>query len=1134
MSTEPRPSDTPTCPPADPFATLPPRPSGVPTIVLPGASGDTATLPPRPSDSDDGSVIVPGFTILDELGRGGMGVVYRARQIELNRLVALKMVLGGANAEEKERVRFLAEAEAVAAIHHPHVVQVFEFGRHDGRPYFAMEFLTGGNLARTIGDGSGLPAARAAGILEKCARGVQAAHDLGIVHRDLKPANILLDAAGEPKVTDFGLAKRGGQADLTRTGAVMGTPAYMAPEQARGQTKFVGPAADVHALGAILFECLTGRPPFQADDTVALIMKVAQDEAPPARRLAPNVPRDLELICQKCLQKEPKDRYPAASALADDLRRYLASEPVSIRPAGAIERAIKWARRRPTLAATYGLSGLAIGLLVLVTGAVWLWQRAERARAEAEAQQILAEQAHGQAEVARGRAEAAGDELRRARDKLAVIEYGRTIQLAYDAWRNNRLAEARTLLSGCATNLRGWEWHYVNRLCHAETLVVNANGASTDGPAQPIVAVAVTPDGAWTADLDGNGRVRVWATQTGGARCTFKTPTPVAHLAFSPDGQKLVTAGGRSESVLRIWDASTGMEARALGDVWSAHAAFSPDGSRLLAVCLDATARVWDTTNWAAVSAAKCGDSEAVAFGADGPRVLLKRYPGTFFVVDASTGTELVRVNGPAGCSSLAISPNSTRIAAGYRDGMIRVWDLTNKSRLTEFRGHVGTVSAVRFSGDGKRVTTGGEDTVVRVWEAATGVAVGTLKGHIAAINEVASDTTAAVVISVAQDATARVWDPRAAGEFVSLPSAHSLPVFSPNGARFLVRQLGNGGFKRSGNEARVFNAKSNQVVATLRHPSTVLAMAFSPDGSKVVTGSNDRLARIWDAATGRVLRVLTGHTDVVEQVAFTPDGSRVVTCGRERVIRVWNSAIGEPTPGCLWSARGDRTPWVGKWAAISSDGSRALTTESDLVVRVRNTSTGEIVAELPAIVQPFLTITGEVSAELPTTPQGLLASTPNGSMLVLLASGQTDYNGLVWCPDSKAAPVDLRGHTGTIRAAAISPDGAKVLTGSADGTARCWDARTGAVLVVLPISSGQISSVAFSPDGSRILTAGGAAVRLWDVGTGAEVLSFTDRSLIAFDRGGDVLLTCDDDLLELRDARGRNSVTTDLSLPKK
>ena len=363
-----------------------------------------------------------GFELLGELGRGGMGVVYKARQTALNRIVALKMVLGGHHANDADRVRFLAEAEAVASVKHPNVVQVYEFGYSDEQPYFAMEYLDGGSLARRLGEFGRMPAAAAAHLVEQISRGVQAAHEVGLIHRDLKPANILLgnaecgtrnaewmttaesgrpsssavdsafripSSAFLPKVTDFGLAKRATGADVTLTGVVLGTPAYMAPEQATGHAKFVGPAADVYALGAILYECLSGRPPFTADDSGAILVRVANDDAPPVRQFAPDVPPDLELICLKCLAKLPAERYPSAAALADDLTRFLVGEPVAVRPAGQLEKAVKWARRYPTRAVAYGLTLLTAALIGLTAGAIKLWREADAAKRFAFATRLL-------------------------------------------------------------------------------------------------------------------------------------------------------------------------------------------------------------------------------------------------------------------------------------------------------------------------------------------------------------------------------------------------------------------------------------------------------------------------------------------------------------------------------------------------------------------------------------------------------------------------------------------------------------------------------------------------------------------------------------------------------------------------
>ncbi len=343
-----------------------------PLAPPPNAGGETAleasapvtnaeTLPHDPDRTaaasftvaEPGRVAVPGYDLLGELGRGGMGVVYKARQIKLNRIVALKMILAGGHANASEIARFVAEAEAVAAIRHAHVIQVFDSGEADGHPYMAMEYLEGGSLSQSLRAGGKVSPRAAAELVQKVARGVQAAHDRGIVHRDLKPHNVLLDAPaqgtpegtwGEPKVMDFGLAKRDG-ADVTTTGAVLGTPAYMAPEQARGETKAVGRAADVYALGVILYECLSGSVPFQGRDPWSVIRQVISTEPEPVTRRVVGIPRDLDLVCRKCMEKAPCDRYESAAALADDLQRFLTGEPLRGPRTGVWYSARRSARR---------------------------------------------------------------------------------------------------------------------------------------------------------------------------------------------------------------------------------------------------------------------------------------------------------------------------------------------------------------------------------------------------------------------------------------------------------------------------------------------------------------------------------------------------------------------------------------------------------------------------------------------------------------------------------------------------------------------------------------------------------------------------------------------------------------------
>ena len=325
-----------------------------------GHSSQTAPIPVGRNETDFPNL--PEYEILAVLGHGGMGIVYKARHRSLNRLVALKMIRAGSLAKPEDLARFRVEAEAVAKLRHPNIIQIYDIGEHDGLPFVALELLEAGSLHDMLG-GTPQTGERSAAIVATLARAVQAAHEAGIIHRDLKPSNVLFASEDTPKVTDFGLAKRLEESGQTQTGQVLGSPSYIPPEQAQGRSKEVGPTADVYALGAILYETLTGRPPFKGTTPVDTVMQVLHDEPVPPSRLSPQVPRDLETICLKCLAKEPHRRYPTARALAEDLDRYLANQPIRARRTPPWELGLKWARRRPTFS-TLGAVGFLVAAIV--------------------------------------------------------------------------------------------------------------------------------------------------------------------------------------------------------------------------------------------------------------------------------------------------------------------------------------------------------------------------------------------------------------------------------------------------------------------------------------------------------------------------------------------------------------------------------------------------------------------------------------------------------------------------------------------------------------------------------------------------------------------------------------------------
>jgi tRNA A-37 threonylcarbamoyl transferase component Bud32 len=493
-----------------------------------------APVPPAPGHFGD-------YELLEEIARGGMGVVYRARQRSLNREVALKMVLADRLASPAERERFRREAEAAAHLDHPNIVPVYEVGDHAGWPFFSMKLIPGVDLRQTLAAEPGRHDARLLrNVIQQSAnvaRAVHHAHERGILHRDLKPSNILIDAEGQAHVADFGLAKRvEGDSATTKSGAITGTPSYMSPEQAAAMPTLTT-AVDVYGLGAILYEVLTGRPPFCADTPLDTLVQVRSQEPARPRTLNPKVDRDLETICLKCLEKEPAKRYGSAEALADDLDRWQNSEPIAARPASTWERGLKWARRRPAVASLAGgMLGVALCAVVFLLWGLqqeWHAQQAAEGKAKAEA---------------------------RAIQKVAEAE----TQKAKEADHRAREFDARLSLK------RGSTWCERGQVEHG--LLWFARG------------LAVAPDDA--ADLQKALRSQVggWLPQIHPLELVLRHEEEVSSARFSPDGKMIVTCADNNK-IVRLWDAATG---KPIGEPFR-HAAViryavNADGTRLVTV----------------------------------------------------------------------------------------------------------------------------------------------------------------------------------------------------------------------------------------------------------------------------------------------------------------------------------------------------------------------------------------------------------------------------------------------------------------------------------------------------------------------------------------------------------------------
>ncbi len=695
-----------------------------------------------------------GYELLEELGRGGMGVVYRARQTALDRLVALKMILAGPHAGPEERGRFRTEVEAAARLQHPHIVTVYEVGERDGVPFCAMELVAGGSLARAL-EGGPMQARAAAELAETVARAVQHAHDQGVLHRDLNPGNVLLGEGGAPKVTDFGLAKRLDRpAGHTRSGVPVGTPCYMAPELARGKGREVGPWTDVYGLGATLYEALTGRPPFQGDTPVETLAQVMYDDAVPPRRLRPGVPRDLEMICLKCLHKDPRGRYASARELADDLRRFLDDEPIRARPVGAGERAVKWARRRPA-----GAALLAVLVLVAVVGfpgVTWLWWRAEAALNEADANL-----------------------------------YDRRLALARYASLTGQLDEAVHYLDECPPGRREREWHRLHRECGGPLL--------TCSPGAEVMSVAWSPDGRYLASADRRkaekpgadspAAVKVWGSADGrevGSLAFAVPPSQSCALAFGPDGGRLTAVTSpfqlmlpyhvaRVGSRVRVWEVNSRKEVE---NVALPHdpdmTIVLPSSGGPVAVVGKNAAAVREAASKRAVTVIDrppgiAGTNRAVALGPGGRLLVLavRDDKGQLLEVwDTVSGERARSFDGgalAARSSDLAFGADGGRLACLHGENqanrVVKVYDVTTGEALATLRAHTGYLGQVAFSADGRLVAAAGSDKTVIVWGVGDGRPLFTFRGHTQPITGLAFRPDGQRLASGAWDGTVRVWD---------------------------------------------------------------------------------------------------------------------------------------------------------------------------------------------------------------------------------------------------------------------------------------------------------------------------------------------------------------------------------------
>jgi WD40 repeat protein/serine/threonine protein kinase len=1105
---------------------------------------DAGSSPLEPAATPEGATQqpgfpqIPGYRIIKELGKGGMGVVYQAEQTKLHRQVALKMIRGGFVERQEYRQRFLIEAEAVARLQHPNIVQIYEVGdlqQDDGSvsPFMALEFVTGPSLESHL-QGKPLIPQAAAELIAQLAFAMQCAHEHHLVHRDLKPANVLLAPIEQghsgllqhsdsifrrvrasssfpfvPKITDFGLAK---QIDVdssqTKAGEIMGTPSYMAPEQAQAKSA-VGPPTDTYALGAILYELLTGRPPFRAVTSLDTLLMVIEDEPVPPSRLQPRTPKDLETICLKCLAKPIAKRYASAAELGEDLQRYLNQEPIKARPVTVTERVWKWAKRRPAVAALVVVSILA--LVTLIAGGIVFNEVVREERDVAIDAKKDAQTQRNDALKAKRQADTSATETQRTLDFFAVanglqqIDQGNLYRGLL--WCSRPLQETGAY--------REDEGIFRERLSHFLHFANRPTLLQIFFPNQQISHAAFSADGKWIVTSHDDKSAQVWESATGQAISPMLKDAGGVEAAFTSDKHRLLTVGGNAA---QLWDTKTWKPAVAAlkhtGPVQ--HARFSPDCTQIVTASHDHTARFWSATTGEEIGPPLKLDAEVndVVFGLNGKviatasgKVFSKK--GEIRLWDAKTHQPLAAVmTYPDAVLHLAVSADGKTLAGISWDGTIRFWDLpTGAARGLTLKISEGP-RKIMFNPEGTHLAATSQSWNVNIFEVSTGRLLQNLnQADIVYGMDYTKDGK--WIVSHGEDKTARVWDAKSGDPVTpSLPhrGAVTLAVWHPSGRQLLTCS--------DDGTARLWDVPSRQArPIELKNASWVWVVAVSADGTTLATGGDNKDVRLWKLPHGEPIGEPIQFPGLIRELVFHPTKNWLAICGEQNekqgehneahVVDLSKRALALPPLKHSKRIISVRFSPDGKWLATTSlDGSAKIWSADDGQLAKTLTHKSPVISvSFSSDAALVLTTCGDGTVRLWDLASGKERFAPwkHGDAPVVgsafspdgqwAATCSHDYTAKIWNVKTGQAMQPPLQHQYEVMTLAFHPNSHRLVTGSYDKTGRIWDVETCQSIGPPLQHQGWVTQALFSPDGHLVATTSrDRSARLWDSSSGQAV----------------------------------------------